>query len=244
MVGWLPIAKPTLQTDIANLALRAVSSGNIQPVTLLEMTKVVECADMYWLDMRGVIKYLPDPVERLRYYELLGGRPIGMYWRHGAPDIERQIVAAEFLRDPSRTALLPVIRYLCSDFESPSPTPIPLATIRAIEPEFVHQREALAVIAAGQPELDHNTAEWLTSVLCENTDLAFEALTNSSANVKSERVLAQLAKGLLDRLPLEDWYGRQAAYGLLDDILRRSKSDLGSLPSTVSEKWFRDTARG
>jgi hypothetical protein len=90
--------------------------------------------------------------------------------------------------------------------------------------------------------LDADTAEWVISVLCdlatEGNGMIFEAVTNASAKVKGETALAYLAKRLLERLPVRDWSQRGAAYNLLDDILRRRKSDLRSLPSTACETWL------
>jgi hypothetical protein len=78
--------------------------------------------------------------------------------------------------------------------------------------------------------------------LCEATgeDLALiaEALEGARAWVHNAEALEKLATAVLNGLQPAVWETRAAAFDALDDVLRRRKSDLRSLPSTASEKWL------
>ena len=247
------LTSAALRQRIARLAAFVASAGRIDPVSADTMIKIVEYADTDWLDLSSVTDYLPRQEERLKFYEMLGARGGKPYWFSGvrAPSDEGQMLVSEFLKSPIRTAFLPVIASLTSPFRtgtysSDPVATIPLAAIRRIAPQFPHETVALASIAAAHPDLDGETADWVSSVLCEaaaNDDSSvFEALENAKTRVLSEAVLAQLALSMLDRLPPERWGHRAAAYDVLDDVLRRRKSDLRSLQSATHDAWLLESS--
>ena len=95
------------------------------------------------------------------------------------------------------------------------------------------------------PHLDEQTAAWAGSILSKAVDrpgVIRGAVWGARSRVKSAAALSVsvLAMTLLDGLPAEAWQARASAFDALDDVLRRQKSDLRSLPSNAEERWLQE----
>jgi len=208
------------------------------------MIEIVDALESSWFDIGGLQRNMPRAEERLKVYDLIGSR--AQVFRTGhlndeANAKECSLVIHEFLRHPRASLAVILCNLLPSNRAKTALSPISLATIRETPAETAHQRVAIAHLVAAHPKLDEESAVWVSSVLCGETEEGCQqvrsAMQAARASVKSVQALSKVALSFLDRA--QPGRGQsEGVYDTLDDILRRRKRDLRSLPTSAEEQWL------
>jgi hypothetical protein len=222
--------------------------GKVGVVHADVLGSIFEESRQTWLGLGRIDSLPPEADERLKLYDRLGNLDwhfyVGFARQHSAVPLDpaerdARMLEGAFLKDPTRTSLLPAMRAFAQELL----IEIPIAVLRGVKPATESQRTSLAILSSSQPDLDESSADWVSSLLCEaagTEDVVPEALRVARSWVESEKALAVLATSLLDHLPESAWVARAAAFDTLDDVLRRRKSDLRSLASSEADQWLRE----